>query len=138
MSALVRIGLALVLLFAATMKGYEFLFIDPTSRFPGPFPWTRLVLLNAEGLLGIALLFGLWANITKRVASLCFFIFSAVALEKALHGTHLADVLGPSMLTLGTFSFLIWQPRLPCLQSRALASHPTMWAPECKWRRSMR
>ncbi|MGM0488775.1 MAG: MauE/DoxX family redox-associated membrane protein, partial [Planctomycetota bacterium] len=91
---IVRIVLASVLLLAAGLKGYQ-LAMEPTLNTTVlDAPWFLIAVVEFELLFRLWLLGNVWASRTCHVAVLCFTVFAAVSLYKALSGAASCGCFG--------------------------------------------
>jgi hypothetical protein len=90
----VRALLGIVLLFAAVLKGYE----PAAGSWPWNVPffphWLSIAFVELEFALGLWLLIGLYAEVTRRLAILFFSILAGVAFFKILSGESSCGCFG--------------------------------------------
>ncbi|MGM0487605.1 MAG: MauE/DoxX family redox-associated membrane protein, partial [Planctomycetota bacterium] len=91
---IVRIVLAGVLLLAAGLKGYQLATEPALNATVLDAPWFLIAVVEFELLFGLWLLGNIWPEWTRRAAILCFAVFAAVSLYKALSGAASCGCLG--------------------------------------------
>ena len=91
----VRIVLAMVLLAAAALKGYQLAAGPVLGRGILESRWFLIVVVELELLFGLWLLAGLHPTWTRRASMVCFACFACVSAIKAFHGEASCGCFGP-------------------------------------------
>jgi len=93
-SVIVPLGLGLVLLLAAALKTEQLATGHSMENSFFTSRWSLTVLIELELALGLWLLVGLYAPLSRRVALACFSAFAAVSFQQALSGKASCSCFG--------------------------------------------
>ena len=91
---IVRLVLASVLLIAAGLKGYQLATEPALNTSILDAPWFLIAVVEFELVFGLCLLTNIWPDWTRPAAILCFAVFAAVSLYKALSGAASCGCFG--------------------------------------------
>ena len=117
---LVRLVVALLLLTAAALKGYDLASGPVVGSGLLESRWLLIGVVEMEILFGLWLLANIWPKLTWTVALVCFSLFTCVSLYKALSGYATCGCFGrvpvnpwyTTTLDLGiVLALLRWRPR---------------------------